>query len=816
MMKACFKKCALSSAILSVLFLAGCLPTLDTSSEAERSDDNGPDSTGSDLTQGPSLSGIVADGYLVNAKVCLDVNHNKKCDDAEPATISSAGGKYTLVVPDDVNAASHPIVVEVIPHVTVDEDDGQTIDQGYVLSAPPGKTAFVSPLTTMVHAQLERHPALNVDEAENLIKGQLDYEPSSDISLFEDYVAAKQPPNSTNANDYERLHNVAQVTAKSMASNIQKAQDAAGLAGLDIEDVFDEIVSLIVQEVIAGLDDITREVDDAGDAFEATTSNGVNTGLDASNIIRAVEGEKLASAVTPVSVQQILASGLNWTWGMAHTEWNEETQREVRVSQYEYGRVANDTDNDRLTAQNYAYDMATGLFVPHNGTDIMLGSDGKWAEVSENLSVVFNDDGSATITNSKDGVTYNSFSAVGASVDVSGQRIAEFLDHDSETWKTAMTNPDALFEDGASVYRFTLVQKQNVYEIWNDDWCEDDIIYLASDPTNAVDAYDALNGNCNALLAWGWDEMTGNTMISTVTSLEDMIVPSNQELNAAKPVKAFDVGHNLRIEFQGSGDSGVANYYVFNDNDMWTLKATGEWKIETVSGAARIMKYSPPPSVAEKLYNDDGMHHCLTVQNGFVRHCTIRPEGAVEAENDWMFNDIAMQNILDNFDPSATVTEDGAEGEISDTLSACETNDSGWNNENKTPIMKADFATFQTTATACKAASGRAFTAADIAGKTFSEADGSGEKFSFNVNGTGTVNDDGKLINFDWEIDNHGYLVLTAKEENVVFARDTYALVASSGDQVSIKGYFEHIDWSDMDRATGADGEIWSGVFVVR
>ena len=43
-----------------------------------------------------SLAGKAADGYLVDAKVCLDLNANKICDSDEPFAITSAGGVYTL------------------------------------------------------------------------------------------------------------------------------------------------------------------------------------------------------------------------------------------------------------------------------------------------------------------------------------------------------------------------------------------------------------------------------------------------------------------------------------------------------------------------------------------------------------------------------------------------------------------------------------------------------------------------------------------------------------------------------------------------
>jgi len=71
-----------------------------------------------------SLSGKAADGYLVNAKVCLDVNLNGKCDGTtEYEANTTAGGNFTLQgIPSSI-VSRYPLVVEAIANATEDEDN---------------------------------------------------------------------------------------------------------------------------------------------------------------------------------------------------------------------------------------------------------------------------------------------------------------------------------------------------------------------------------------------------------------------------------------------------------------------------------------------------------------------------------------------------------------------------------------------------------------------------------------------------------------------------------------------------------------------
>ena len=72
------------------------------------------------------MGGKVADGYLVGAKVCLDLNQNKLCDDGEPSATSTAGGDFSITDATQEQINNFPLLVEVTAGV-VDEEDRKSV-----------------------------------------------------------------------------------------------------------------------------------------------------------------------------------------------------------------------------------------------------------------------------------------------------------------------------------------------------------------------------------------------------------------------------------------------------------------------------------------------------------------------------------------------------------------------------------------------------------------------------------------------------------------------------------------------------------------
>jgi len=76
--------------------------------------------------QTQTITGKAADGYLADARVCLDMNHNLKCDAGEPTTFTDSTGTYRFSdIPVSTNLNNFRLVVEAIAGRTTDLDSPQ-------------------------------------------------------------------------------------------------------------------------------------------------------------------------------------------------------------------------------------------------------------------------------------------------------------------------------------------------------------------------------------------------------------------------------------------------------------------------------------------------------------------------------------------------------------------------------------------------------------------------------------------------------------------------------------------------------------------
>jgi hypothetical protein len=163
--------------------------------------------------------------------------------------------------------------------------------------------------------------------------------------------------------------------------------------------------------------------------------------------------------------------------------------------------------------------------------------------------------------------------------------------------------------------------------------------------------------------------------------------------------------------------------------------------------------------------------------------------------------------------------------------------ESGWNDLADggfgAPINPNSFADYETVVQNCGTA--QQFTTADVAGSAFNDQ---GEITTFNDTaaagtvqdpGTGVYNDGaGFSINFEWYVETatctgctHNYLVLysdTTIDPSLPLAmiRETSALTGINGSNYTFVRYSEQSNYSDTDRATGSDGEIWSSTDILQ
>ena len=115
-----------------------------------------------------TVSGVVLDGPLQSAKVCLDLNDNRACDSSEPAATTDANGAYSIAGVLAADAAAHPMLAEALAMTTVDADFGP-VPEPFTMAAPAGQAAVISPFTTLLQSEIDGGRASNVAQAEETI-----------------------------------------------------------------------------------------------------------------------------------------------------------------------------------------------------------------------------------------------------------------------------------------------------------------------------------------------------------------------------------------------------------------------------------------------------------------------------------------------------------------------------------------------------------------------------------------------------------------------------------------------------------------------
>lgn len=241
-----FLKSKMALAVGTALLVAGCGGGGGGSTPSETPSTSEP----------VSISGRAADGYLVYANVCADLNANGTCDAGEPNTTTGTGGVFTLDLPADaVNAA---LVVEAIANLTVDEDNGQPIPSGFTLRAPidtSKEQQFVSPVTTMVANEMAKGSGQTLEQAKQAVASRL----QTSFDVMGDYVAAAADGTDESAQqNAERLHRIAQVTAR-VSAQLEGQIDQASLDQLGLTK--QEYLDLVLAQVEALLTVILTDVD---------------------------------------------------------------------------------------------------------------------------------------------------------------------------------------------------------------------------------------------------------------------------------------------------------------------------------------------------------------------------------------------------------------------------------------------------------------------------------------------------------------------------------------------------------------------------
>ena len=196
-----------AATVLSVGLIAGC----------------GSNGTSSSSTPTTSITGKVADGYLVNATVFMDKNGNYQLDPGEPFAMTDANGAYTLKV-DPADMGKYPIVALATKGVTMDSDNpNSTVASSYVLSMPKDSVSgtvnsnFISPMSSELRELMETGKYTTVDQAMTDMRTQLGIKDTS-MNLLQDYMAQNNVG----------LHTAAQNIAAVMGGQMTQVMGSGG------------------------------------------------------------------------------------------------------------------------------------------------------------------------------------------------------------------------------------------------------------------------------------------------------------------------------------------------------------------------------------------------------------------------------------------------------------------------------------------------------------------------------------------------------------------------------------------------------------
>lgn len=557
-----FKK-ALVVAISSTL-LHGCL-NFDFGDDDDDSTSNPPEAT-------TSFSGKVADGYLTGAKVCLDLNSNKVCDPNEPSTISEAGGEFSLAGVTQAQLDSAPLLVEIIVGETIDEDKpGIPIEKKYTLTAPAGYE-FISPLTTMVQNEIEEND-LSPEEAEGAIQAKL----GTTLDLEADYVEGSED-GTENAEEFERLHKVAQVTVVVLQDNIELVEEVLG----DAEVSFEDLVAIIVQEVVTSLDTIADQVDTAieteeggGEAFDPTElaeSEELDVvDVDTTTIEEEIEERETERETAAANIAQVLESGEGIHFFDVDREFDFESKQETL--EYYYSTVMKDAASALVTISDTFYNPVSTLWEldeeDSEAGDEASGEndhDGRICLLSNGtVNCIADDDETISISGDSviveiGGVEATRQEITGISVDLTGKNILTFLDHEY----FRVMDPMASFTTGATGYKLSFKRPNAMYAVFDQNAESVAQCWDGNVEVNENGAWTPTDTLCNNVFLRTGDGNHETDGLPAINLADLTTETAAVEPNDASDIKGVAVGgrdgFEIIAEFVAGGQ---VNYYLF-------------------------------------------------------------------------------------------------------------------------------------------------------------------------------------------------------------------------------------------------------------
>jgi hypothetical protein len=257
-----------------------------------------------------SVATKVVDGPISNATVCFDTNDNGACDSGEPSARTDANGAVTLTVLES-DAGKHALIA-IVGTDAVDQDHGP-VTQSYTLTTTADKPALLSPLTTLVRANVDAS-GMSTADAEKVLQDQL----GLDSSLFTDFTSGNDPQAATLAQLARVIALIKAQTFDAWKASVG-ANDSAGnpMTRADIDRAIELGLLQQAQDVIAVLaTDAVRNAASAADRdaairVAATALVAGQADFDPAKAIPAIKQAKQGDPDVPASTATAGAS-LRW------------------------------------------------------------------------------------------------------------------------------------------------------------------------------------------------------------------------------------------------------------------------------------------------------------------------------------------------------------------------------------------------------------------------------------------------------------------------------------------------------------------------
>lgn len=575
-----------------------------------------------------SLTAKAADGYLIGANACLDLNDNRVCESSEPNAVTGDNGEFTLTGLTEDQLANGVLLIEVIAGQTIDTDNpGVALTQGYSLTAPPG-SEFISPLTTMIQNEVEK--GSSVEDAKASVQQKL----GLSVDLTKDYIEQKNDGSlsADERNNYENLHRVAQVTASVIASKTDELKQASNGAGVSDRDLF----SLLIEEATLVVDTIAGQVlSNTGDFDAKEIANTIkqdHINLDVNNLVDKIKENQANKNKQAADLAKLVSEeGINWFYSEVNPN---------KPPTLEFGNLKLEGDGS-VTDIEVGYDYQMQRFepiIPAQNTQAMLLDKSGWILLDGAITnLVPNQDKSVTIVKASSVLNEK---ATAHQVDIGGLNVSSVLEKTAGegAWSKVVPS-DLTFPDNTTAYKLkTEFTNRGYFGFQKGTWCE------------GSDRYTELNSMCNGVSA--------NNISTWLRTLESTLAQDVSDRSGGfdttdLPVMgAFDELGISALYAQLLPNGDIVYYSGDEFGELTKFPQKGRWEDLTVYSQI-VRKVTLPAKIAAKTmsnnYDPKNNTAYFAEVEGSVR-ITWFVDLESSSESEYVFDAATQTMILNNYE----------------------------------------------------------------------------------------------------------------------------------------------------------------------